>query len=69
MKEAASVGSLFAPDQTYGVLFERGRDASELGVQLGAKAIDDRDDRDGNPGGDQSVFNGGSARLILQKRD
>ena len=52
-----------------GVLFELGRDARKLGVQLGAKAIDDRNDRDGNPGGDQSVFNGGSARLILQKRN
>jgi hypothetical protein len=34
-----------------------------------AKAIDGRNDRDGNPGGNQSVFNGGCARLILQKRD
>jgi hypothetical protein len=46
-----------------------GRDARKLGVQLGAKAIDNRNDRNGNPGGDQSVFNGGSARLILQKRN
>ena len=44
---------------------ELGRDARKLGVQLGAKAIDDRDDRNGNASRDQAVLNGGGARLIL----
>jgi hypothetical protein len=48
---------------------ELGRDAGELGIQLGAEAIDDRDDRNGNPGSDQTVFNGSSAGLVLQKRN
>ena len=46
------------------VLFERGRDAGELGVQLGTNAVDARD---GNAGGDQAVLDGSSAGLILQK--
>ena len=49
-------------------LFKLGRDARELGIQRGAKAIDHGDDGDRDTGGNQAVFNSGSARLVLQKR-
>src|SRR5262249_10485993 len=40
-------------------LLERGVDRGELGVQVGAEAVDDRDDRQRNAGGNQAVFNRG----------
>ena len=42
---------------------------AECRIQLGAKAVDHGDDRNGNAGGDQTVFDGGRARLILHKRE
>jgi hypothetical protein len=34
---------------------ELGRDARKRGIQLSAEAIDDRDDRNGNPGGEADI--------------
>ena len=48
-------------------LFQLGRDARELGVQRGAEAVDDRDDRDRDAGGDKAVFDGGGARIVPQE--
>jgi hypothetical protein len=53
--------------QTCGVLLERSRDGIERVVQLSAQAIDDRDDCNGNAGGNQAVFDCGSARTIFQE--
>src|SRR5579863_4666382 len=48
-------------------LLEGAGNAAERGVQLGAKALDDGDDRDRNAGGDETVFNGRGARLVLHE--
>ena len=41
--------------------------AAERRVQLAAKALHDRDDRDRDAGGDQSILDGGRARLVLDE--
>src|SRR4051812_26778730 len=48
-------------------LFQRGADRIELLAEGGAHAVDRGDDRDGNAGGDQAVFDGGGAGLILHE--
>src|SRR5215813_12720139 len=48
-------------------LLERGVDRGELGVQVGAEAIDDRDDRQRNAGGNEAVFDRGGAGLVLHE--
>src|SRR4051795_10936886 len=48
-------------------LFQRGIDRREGGVQLAAKAVDDRDDGQRNAGRDQSIFDRGGAGLILRE--
>jgi hypothetical protein len=48
-------------------LFQLRRDRRELGVQLGADAVDDGDDGNGNPGGDQAIFNGGRSGFIFDE--
>src|SRR5664279_5028654 len=45
-------------------LFQRAVDRCEVGAEVGAETVDRRDDREGNAGGDQAVFNGSCARLI-----
>ena len=66
MEEAAN-GAASVLRQTCGVLLELGRDAREGVVELSAQAIDHSDDRDRNAGGDQSVLDGGSARVVFQE--
>src|SRR5258708_37265358 len=46
-----------------GSLFQRGADRGEIGAELSADALNGDDDRDGDAGGDQTVFNGGFARF------
>ena len=46
-------------------LFQRSVDRTKRGVQGRAEAVDHSNDRESNSGGDQSVFNSGSARLII----
>jgi hypothetical protein len=48
-------------------LFQRIVDVGELRVQVGAKAIDYRDDRKRNAGCDKSVFNGGGTGFVGEK--
>src|ERR1700686_4134677 len=48
-------------------LLQRGIDRGELGIQAGAEAVDDGDDRERNAGGNQTVFDGGGAGLILHE--
>src|ERR1041385_1738845 len=50
-----------------GRLFQRAVDRRELGVQGAAEAVHDRDDGERDAGGDQSVFDGGGAGLILHE--
>ena len=50
-------------------LLQRGVDRGELGVQVGAEAVDHSDDREGDAGSNQSIFDGGSASLVLQEAD
>jgi hypothetical protein len=45
-------------------LFQRAIDVGELGVQIGAEAIDHSNDRKRNPGGDQPIFDGSGAGLV-----
>ena len=49
------------------VLGELARNATEGALQLGAAAIHDREDRDREAGGDEAVFDGGGAGLVLQE--
>jgi len=59
---------LVSPRRRGGVgLFQRAVDAAEVGVQGRAEAIDRRDDRQRNPGRNQTIFNRGRPRLIGQK--
>src|SRR6185437_13527935 len=44
-----------------------GRQAVEHRVQLGAESAGADDDGDGNEGGDEAVFDGRGARLVLGK--
>ena len=46
---------------------ELSRDAGELGVQLSAKAVDDRDDRDRNARRDEAVLDGGRTGFVLHE--
>src|ERR1044072_702595 len=48
-------------------LLQRSVDRGELRVQVGAEAIDDRDDRERDPRSNQAVFDGGGARLVLHE--
>jgi len=48
-----------------GSLFQRGADRGEIGAELTADALHGDDDRDGDTGGDQAVFDSGRARLIV----
>src|SRR5690349_21737812 len=48
-------------------LFELARNAAERPVQLGAEAVHDGDDRNGDAGGNQAVLNGRRTRLVLHE--
>ena len=48
-------------------LLELGRDALELGVQRGAEAVHDRDDRDRDASSDQAIFDGRRAGVVLNE--
>jgi hypothetical protein len=47
-------------------LFELGRDARELVVELGAQAIDHGDDGDRDTGSDQAIFYGGTPESFFK---
>jgi hypothetical protein len=61
----------FLPQPAMGLLFAGGRelrtDVREGCLQLAAEGVDDRDDRNGDSGSDQTVFNGGGAGFVLDK--
>ena len=46
---------------------QRGADLREGGTQLGAHAVDCRDNRERDAGRDQAVFDGGSAGFVGKK--
>jgi hypothetical protein len=48
-------------------LLQRGADLCEGAAQLGAYAVDGRDDRKRNTGCDQSVFDSGGTGFVSQK--
>ena len=48
-------------------LLERGRNAGEDRVQIRAQALHNGDDRNRDAGGDEAVFNGGRAGLIVEE--
>jgi hypothetical protein len=48
-------------------LFQRGRDTLEVRFQGGADTVDGSDDHDRDAGGDQAVFDGSGAGLVLQE--
>jgi len=48
-------------------LLQRVIDRSKLIIEVGAKAVDHRDDGEGDACRDQTVFNGSGARLIAQE--
>lgn len=65
------VGSLISPSEKEA--FELGGgsqlrlDRAEVGRELGAHALDRRNNRNRDTGGNQAVFDGGSARLVSEK--
>ena len=62
----AAAGALYRSVDAH--LLQLGRNRVELGVQLGAEAVDDGDDRDRDAGGDKAVFDRGGAELSFTKR-
>ena len=48
-------------------LFQRRIDRSEVGVERGADAVDGGEDHDADADRDQAIFDGGSARFIMQE--
>ena len=46
---------------------ERGLDAGEGRIQARAQSSDHRDDRNGNAGSDQAIFNGGRSGFVREK--
>src|SRR5207302_4526526 len=48
-------------------LFQRGVDRVEVGAQLRAEAVDGGNDGQRNAGGNQAVFDGGGAGLVLHE--
>jgi len=50
-----------------GFLLKLGRDARELGIELSAQTVDDRNNRNGNACGNQAIFYGDGAGLVHQK--
>src|SRR5260221_9495178 len=47
--------------------FEGGLHGCEGSVQIRADALHHRDDRDGDAGGDEAIFDGGGTRIVFQK--
>src|SRR6478609_6998405 len=48
-------------------LLQRSVDRGELRVQVGAEAVDDRDDRERDARSNQAVLDSGGARLVLHE--
>jgi hypothetical protein len=48
-------------------LFQRGADRAEISAEGAADALNSGNDRNGDTGGNQTVFDGGRPRLIGQK--
>ena len=46
---------------------QRGADRSEIGLQLGADALNRRDDRERDARGDEAILDGGCAGLVSQE--
>ena|ERR1700687_622234 len=57
----------YTRNKKVGVLLQRAVDRGELGVQVGTEAVDHGDDREGDAGGDQSVFDGSGSGLVMQE--
>jgi hypothetical protein len=51
------------------MLLELRRDARERGIEFAAQSIDYGDNRNRDASGNQAVFDGGSSRLVFQKRN
>ena len=68
VEKATNLGGLLFPLIHVG-LFKLGRDAREVRIERGAYGIDGGNDHNRNASGDQTVFNGRSTRLVLQKCD
>jgi hypothetical protein len=49
------------------LLFERGGNAAERGVQVRPERLYSSDDRNRNAGGDETVFNGGCGGFIAEE--
>jgi len=67
-KKKPPVKAASSEPATWSVLLELGRDRLELRVQGCTDRIDRRDDHNRNAGGDQTIFDGGSARLVFEER-
>ena len=68
-KAAGGSGGFFQYSYVWSyALFKLLGDVIELGIERAADRIDGSNDHNRNAGGDQAVFDGGSTRLIIQKR-
>jgi hypothetical protein len=52
-----------------GALFQLRRDRRKRSVEFGPKSLYDGDDRDGDAGSDQAIFDGGRGILVVQESD
>lgn len=64
---AAGAFEVAALGRPSGRLLQRGTDLREGGTQLGAHAVDRRDNRECDAGRDQTVFDGGSTGFVGKK--
>src|ERR1700680_3366517 len=64
MRASAKIRSPFV----IGRLLEGGRNGAKGVLQVGAEALDDGDDRNRDAGGDETIFDGGRSRFVLEKR-
>jgi len=63
MRTSAKIRSPFVISR----LLEGGRNGAEGVLQIGAEALDDGDDRNRDAGGDETIFDGGRRRFVLEK--
>jgi hypothetical protein len=62
-----SFGQRAKPASGSSRLLEGSRNGAEGVLQIGTEALDDGDDRNRDAGGDETIFDGGRSRFVLEK--
>jgi hypothetical protein len=66
-KETLAFAPGFQVSTSYLVLFDRGGNVAERGVQVRPERLHGGDDRNRDARGDEAIFDGRGARLVLHK--